>query len=261
MPRRPPTSTPVSTATIHNQDSHCCDSPKARTTPHAAMIRRALDEAQDPMSRARQLGSYVEVMLATGDTTAARDAVDELRQVAATLGTPLLRAHAARAGGAVLGAEGDAKGALVELRRAFNEYPRARRALRRSPHSAAHRRCMCDPRGLRRSGDRVGRGTRCARVAVADCRALNVMVEPTTASLEGLTQREFEILRLLASGKTNRGIAQALVDQREDGREPREPHLHEARRHVAKRGDRLRLRSRSGRIGPVVTRRRKRPTG
>ena len=35
----------------------------------------------------------------------------------------------------------------------------------------------------------------------------------TTAapSLEGLTQRELEILRLLASGKTNRGIAQALV--------------------------------------------------
>ena len=29
--------------------------------------------------------------------------------------------------------------------------------------------------------------------------------------LEGLTQRELEVLRLLASGKTNRGIAQALV--------------------------------------------------
>ena len=88
----------------------------------AAMIRRALDEAQDPMARARQLGAYVEVMLATGDTTAARDVVDELRQVAATLGTPLLRAHAARALGAVLGAEGDSKNALVELRRAFNEF-------------------------------------------------------------------------------------------------------------------------------------------
>ena len=42
--------------------------------------------------------------------------------MAATLGTPLLRAHAARAAGAVLAADGDPKAALVELRRAFNEF-------------------------------------------------------------------------------------------------------------------------------------------
>ena len=37
-------------------------------------------------------------------------------------------------------------------------------------------------------------------------------LNPTTASsVEGLTQRELEIVRLLASGKTNRAIAQALV--------------------------------------------------
>ncbi len=55
-----------------------------------AMIRRALDEAQDPISRARLLAPYVEIVLASGDTTPARDAAEELRQVAATLGTPLL---------------------------------------------------------------------------------------------------------------------------------------------------------------------------
>ena len=42
--------------------------------------------------------------------------------------------------------------------------------------------------------------------------ALNATVEPgTTSSPDGLTQRELEILRLLARGKTNRGIAQELV--------------------------------------------------
>ena len=34
-----------------------------------AMIRRALDEAHDPISRARLLAPYVEIVLATGDTT------------------------------------------------------------------------------------------------------------------------------------------------------------------------------------------------
>ena len=66
-----------------------------------AMIRRALGESQNPMSRARLLGPYVEVVLATADTAAARTAADELRGLAADLGTPLLRAHAARAIGAV----------------------------------------------------------------------------------------------------------------------------------------------------------------
>ena len=61
-------------------------------------------------------------MLAAGDTAAARAAADELRGIAAELGTPLLRAHAARAAGAVLLAEGDADAALVELRKAFNEF-------------------------------------------------------------------------------------------------------------------------------------------
>ena len=177
----------------------------------SAMIRRALDEAQDPMSRARQLASYVEVMLATGDTTAARDAVDELRQVAATLGTPLLRAHAARAGGAVLRAEGDTKGALVELRRAFNEY----HALGVRYDAARTRLLIADACATLGDFDAAAMESGAARSALESltptAEALNVMVEPTTASREGLTQRELEILRLLASGSTNRGIAQALV--------------------------------------------------
>ena len=46
----------------------------------------------------------------------------------------------------------------------------------------------------------------------AGARAVLDSLTPSTASsIEGLTQRELEILRLLASGKTNRGIAQALV--------------------------------------------------
>ena len=167
----------------------------------AGMIQRALDEAQDPMARARRLGAYVEVMLATGDTTAARDAVDELGQVASALGTPLLRAHAARASGAVLGAEGDAKSALVELRRAFNEF----QALGVRYDAARTRLLIAETCATLGDFD-------AAAIESTSARGVLDSLAPTTAaSLEGLTQRELEILRLLASGKTNRGIAEALV--------------------------------------------------
>ena len=166
----------------------------------AAMIRRALDEAGDPISRARHLGAFVEVMLATGDTSAARDAVDELRQVAATLGSSLLRAHAARAAGAVLKAEGDPKNALVELRRAFSGF----QALGVRYDAARARVLIAETCAT--LGD-----FEAASMESAAARAVLDLLMPTPTSLEGLTQRELEILRLLASGKTNRGISQSLV--------------------------------------------------
>ena len=177
-----------------------------------AMIRRALGEAQDPMSRARQLAAYVEVMLATGDTPAAREAVDEFRQVAAMVGTPLLRAHAARAGGAVLGAEGDPKTALVELRRAFNEF----QALGVRYDAARTRLLIAETCATLGDFDAAAMESAAGRAVLdsltSTAKALNVIAGPSAASsLEGLTQRELEILRLLASGKTNRGIAQTLV--------------------------------------------------
>ena len=175
-----------------------------------AMIRRALDEAQDPFSRARLLAPFVEIVLSTGDTGAARDAAEELRQVAAMLGTPLLRAHAARAAGAVLGAEGDPKAAIVELRRAFNElhtlgvrYEAARTRLLLAGACAAlgdH-----DTAAMESSAARAE-----LEALTVTSEALNATVEPGTSAGGGLTQRELEILRLLASGRTNRGIAEEL---------------------------------------------------
>lgn len=172
-----------------------------------AMSRRALGEAEDPIARARLLGPHVEVALAAGDTASSRTAAGELRAVAAELGTPLLRAHAARASGAVLLAEGDPEAALVDLRRAFNELNAL--GVR---YDAARARMLiaeaCDALG---DHDAARIEQRAARSTLESlCAGLATAGRPVP-SADGLTRRELQVLHLLAQGKTNRAIAQELV--------------------------------------------------
>ena len=160
-----------------------------------AMIRRVLGEAADPIARARLLGPYVEIVLATGDTTAARTAADELRGVAAEIRTPLLRAEADRAAGAVLLTEGDPKAALVDLRRAFNGFN-----VLGVRHDAARTRLLvaaaCDALG---DHDAAVMEARAASSAV-EALVADVMTasERAFSPPDGLTQRELEVLRLVA---------------------------------------------------------------
>ena len=67
-----------------------------------AAIRRSVDEAPDPSSRAKLLPAFVEILLAAKDLVAARRAVDELSRMAAHLGAPFLDAVALHEHGAVL---------------------------------------------------------------------------------------------------------------------------------------------------------------
>jgi DNA-binding CsgD family transcriptional regulator len=172
-----------------------------------AMIRRALGEAADPFSRARLLGPYVEIVLAAGDSAAARTAADELRGVAVELGSPFLGAHAARAAGTVLVTEGDAEAALVELRRAFHQFNTLG-----ARHDAARTRLL-----ISEACTALGDHDAAAMEARAGHSVLDALCVGVTArrartdSPEGLTQRELEVLRLLAQGKTNRAIAGELV--------------------------------------------------
>ena len=172
------------------------------------MIRRVLDETEYPMARAHLLGPAVVIALAVGDTVVARAAADELRSIAAELGTPLVRAHAARATGAVLLAEGNCKAALIELRKAFNEY----HALG-VQYDAAHTRLLiadaCEAIG---DHDAAQMESSSARATLESLRT----TAPIAAAAEveslpdGLTRRELEVLVLLARGKTNRTIADEL---------------------------------------------------
>jgi hypothetical protein len=63
------------------------------------------------------LAACVDAALAADDVASAGSAAEELATLAARLGVPYLNALSARATGAVRLAEGDARGALAELRR------------------------------------------------------------------------------------------------------------------------------------------------
>jgi DNA-binding NarL/FixJ family response regulator len=175
-----------------------------------AMIRRVLAESEDPISRARLLPTYVEIVLAGGDTDAASAAAEELRQLAAELGTPFLRAHAARAVGSVLLAAEDSTAALVELRRAFNEY-----VALGTQHDAARTRLL-----IAHACAALGDHDAAEMEASAAHKVLDSLrAAPASSSAaphggdapDGLTPRELEVLVLISRGKTNRMIATDLV--------------------------------------------------
>jgi DNA-binding NarL/FixJ family response regulator len=172
------------------------------------MIRRALGECEDPMSRARVLVAYVEIVLAAGDVDAARAAAEELRVIATEIGTPFLRAHAARAAGAVQLADGDDAVALVDLRRAFNEFQTL--GVR---HDAARTRLLiadaCDGLGDHEAARMEASAARGALDALG-ATSPSTVPAPSDSLPEGLTPRELEVLALLARGKTNRVIADEL---------------------------------------------------
>ncbi|MFW6199118.1 MAG: DNA-binding response regulator, partial [Gemmatimonadota bacterium] len=88
----------------------------------AAAMRRVVDEARSRRTRSRVLGAHVEVMLATGDVEAAREAADELSGLAESLDAPLLRAAAAFALGSVALEDGESPTALRELRKAWETW-------------------------------------------------------------------------------------------------------------------------------------------
>jgi DNA-binding CsgD family transcriptional regulator len=179
----------------------------------AAVLRRALDETQDPPARSRLLSAYIEVMIASGDVVSARAGADELGQVAAFLDAPYLHAVAASVAGAVLLAEGDPRSALPKLRFAGSTwrgldapYETARvhvliglacRTLGDSDVSAM------EFDGARKIFEQLGAGP--------DLERLDILIgRPSGRAPGGLTPRELDVLRLIASGKTNRAIAKAL---------------------------------------------------
>ena len=187
---------------------------EGRVDASMAAIRRVLQEAEDPISRSRVLGPYVEIALAAGEVQAAKEAAEELSAIAGELGSTLLHAVAEYAIGTVVLAETEAQDALAVLRRAWKRW----RDLE-APYEAARVRIPI-ALACRALGDDDGAemeldAARSVFEGLAASPDLGRVVELSqVAALRAagdLTQREVEVLSLIATGKTNRAIATELV--------------------------------------------------
>jgi DNA-binding CsgD family transcriptional regulator len=179
----------------------------------SAAVRRLVEESRGRIDRPVLLAAAVEVHLAAGDTACAAEASRELAAIADRPDAPpLRRAVAEHARGAVLLAEGAAGEALPLLRAAAGRW-----------------RALSMPYDVARVGVRVALACRalgdedaarleleaaCAAFARLgahpDLAAATALTAPTVGRA-GLTARECEVLRLVASGRTNREIAAELV--------------------------------------------------
>ena len=173
-------------------------------------LKRAIEEPRAEQLRTPLWRALVEVAVATGDLATAADASDRLDRLAEASDARFLRAAAAMARGQLTLRSGRPQDALVALRTALEGFRGAG-----SPYDVA--RCQvaiaeaCEAFGDRETA-RLERDA--ARVTFTDLHArpdLDALDGAARPERHGLTAREVEILRLVAAGTTNRGIADELV--------------------------------------------------
>jgi DNA-binding NarL/FixJ family response regulator len=178
-----------------------------------AAIRRANAETSEPLKRAALLPASVEIMLATGNVEDARSACLELESIGARYESAMLRAIVTYAQGASSLAEGDPRAALVFLREAAENWTGLD-----APYEVARTRALVAEacRGLD-DEDSATLELEAARAAFGELGAapdlarVEALLSRAPAERHGLSDRELQVLRLVAAGKSNREIASELI--------------------------------------------------
>ena len=183
------------------------------TAAATAGIRRALDETRGPRTRADVLRAFVTILLAAGDAAPARAAAADLGRMADEVGAPFLRAAANAASGAVALADDEVETAISHLRSAARYWQDAD-----APYELARTRALVGAAYQRRGDEegarmefeaahevfeRLGAAPDAARMAAC-------LARWSTRATGSLTGREVEVLRLVATGRSNRAIAEEL---------------------------------------------------
>jgi ATP/maltotriose-dependent transcriptional regulator MalT len=186
---------------------------QGRTDAAAAVMRRVVSTTGEPLPRARMLPAYVEILLVVGDVEGARDACRELETTAEKFETGALRAMAAQARGMVELAGGDARAALASLRRAVTVWQQVGAPYliaRARALSGLACRALSDEEGAELELSAARAVFRQLGAAPDLARLDSITAKSSSARAGGLTARELQVLRLIATGKTNKAIAARL---------------------------------------------------